>query len=91
MDGVTATGISSSTSVSTSTLAAGDELRQKQVRKRESHHPKWLEELHEVAGNLVLVAVGCHVAYLLLWKRPLALFMLFLVKPRAPKKNPPAA
>ena len=84
-------GFATSTSVSTSTLAAGDELRQKQVRKRESHHPKWLEEVHEVAGNLVLVAVGCHVAYLLLWKRPLALFMLFLVKPRAPKKNPPAA
>lgn len=45
-----------------------------------------LSEVHELAGNLLLAFVGMHVAYLLLFKRPLAKFMLFL--PRGTKKNP---
>ena len=48
-----------------------------------NHYPEWLEDVHEVAGNLVLVSVALHVTYLLLWKRPLALFMLFL-RPAGP-------
>ena len=45
-----------------------------------------LSEVHELAGNLLLAFVGMHVAYLLLFKRPLAKFMLFV--PRGTKKNP---
>jgi energy-coupling factor transporter ATP-binding protein EcfA2 len=37
-----------------------------------------IEEVHEVLGNLLMFLVGGHVAYLLLFKRPLARFMLFL-------------
>jgi cytochrome b len=47
-----------------------------------------LGEIHELAANLLLLFVGMHVAYLLLFKRPLAKFMLFL--PRAKRKNPDA-
>jgi cytochrome b len=47
-----------------------------------------LSEVHELAGNLLLLFVGLHVSYLLLFKRPLAKFMLFL--PRGAKKKPPA-
>ncbi|MBK8200078.1 MAG: cytochrome b/b6 domain-containing protein [Acidobacteria bacterium] len=49
-----------------------------------------LSEIHELAGNLFLPLVGLHVAYLLLFKRPLAKFMLFL--PRgARRKQPPTS
>lgn len=45
-----------------------------------------LSEIHELAGNLLLATVGMHVTYLLLFKRPLAKFMLFL--PRTGRKKP---
>ncbi len=48
-----------------------------------------LSEVHELAGNLLLPLVGMHVAYLLLFKRPLAKFMLFV--PRGVKKKSPPA
>lgn len=37
-----------------------------------------LGEVHELFGNLLLLLVGSHVAYLLVFKRPLARFMLFM-------------
>ena len=43
-----------------------------------------IEEVHEVLGNLLMFLVGGHVAYLLLFKRPLARFMLFLRPARRP-------
>jgi len=43
-----------------------------------------IEEVHEVLGNLLMFLVGGHVAYLLLFKRPLARFMLFLKPARHP-------
>lgn len=39
-----------------------------------------LGELHETMGNLLMLIVILHVSYLLLFKRPLALFMLFASK-----------
>lgn len=45
-----------------------------------------IEEVHEVLGNLLMVLVGGHVAYLLLFKRPLARFMLFLQPARRPER-----
>jgi cytochrome b len=41
----------------------------------------WLGELHEATANLLLVFVATHVIYLLLFKRQLALFMLFRPSP----------
>ena len=46
-----------------------------------------LSEVHELSANLLLLFVGLHVAYLILFKRPLAKFMLFL--PRGGKPKPP--
>ncbi len=37
----------------------------------------WLKELHEFAANMMLLFVGLHVSYMLLFRRPLAGFMLF--------------
>lgn len=39
-----------------------------------------LEETHELFANLLLLLVGMHVTYLLVFKRPLAKFMLFIPK-----------
>jgi len=57
-------------------------------RERSEKHPEWLEETHELAGNLVLISVTLHVIYLFLFKRPLALFMLFMNKPTTRKRAP---
>lgn len=40
-----------------------------------------LSEVHEVLGNLLMMIVALHVSYLLLFKRPLARFMLFVDDP----------
>lgn len=39
-------------------------------------------ELHEGLSNVLMIIVGLHVAYLFLFKRPLARFMLFIATPR---------
>jgi cytochrome b len=38
----------------------------------------WLQELHEFSANLMLLFVGIHVSYMILLRRPLAMFMLFV-------------
>ncbi len=48
--------------------------------KTESFLDEALEEKYEFFGNLLLIFVGLHVSYLLLFKRPLAKFMLFVPK-----------
>ncbi|MFH1157284.1 MAG: cytochrome b/b6 domain-containing protein [Pseudomonadota bacterium] len=40
-----------------------------------------MAETHELFANLLLLLAGMHVTYLLLFKRPLARFMLFVPKP----------
>ena len=40
----------------------------------------FLSESHEFLANVMLLFVGMHVTYLILFKRPLALFMLFMPK-----------
>ena len=37
----------------------------------------WLRELHGFSANLMLLFVGLHVSYMILLRRPLAMFMLF--------------
>jgi cytochrome b len=39
-------------------------------------------EAHELFANLMLLFVGMHVSYLVLFKRPLAKFMVFVAKPK---------
>jgi cytochrome b len=51
---------------------------------------KALKEAHEVLANLMLLTVGAHVGYLLLFRRPLARFMLFL-PPAARPATPPGS
>jgi cytochrome b len=43
---------------------------------------EWLEELHETFGNALLISVLLHVSYLLAFKRPLALYMLYARRPK---------
>jgi cytochrome b len=38
----------------------------------------WLGELHGFAANLMLLFVGLHVSYVILLRRPLAMFMMFV-------------
>lgn len=57
-------------------------------RPKRSLADKALKEAHEVLANLMLLAVGAHVGYLLVFRRPLARFMLFL-PPAVRKPTPP--
>jgi 3-ketosteroid 9alpha-monooxygenase subunit B len=42
-----------------------------------------LGEIHELSANLLIIFVALHVSYLAIFKRPLALFMIFARTPRA--------
>lgn len=42
------------------------------------YEDEFLEELHEFFANMMILFVGIHVTYLILFKRPLAKFMLFM-------------
>jgi cytochrome b561 len=66
--------------------AMADEARRD--RPKRSLAEKALKEAHEVLANLMLLTVGAHVGYLLLFCRPLARFMLFL-PPAAHAATPP--
>lgn len=46
-------------------------------------------EAHEVLANLLMLLIVTHVSYLLLFKRPLALFMLFFHTPAKKKDGAP--
>jgi cytochrome b len=62
-------------------FADDEERERKNPHKVEkSFFEEALEDIHEFFGNLLLVFVGFHVSYLILFKRPLAKFMLFLPK-----------
>lgn len=45
-----------------------------------------MTEIHEVFSNIMLLFVGMHVSYLVLFRRPLAKFMLFLPRQAAKDK-----
>lgn len=47
-------------------------------RARDRKENETLEEIHETTANLLVLFVVLHVAYLLAFKRRMALFMLFL-------------
>lgn len=58
----------------------GDEGERRGAGHAESDGDEAVGEVHELLANLLLAFVGAHVTYLLLFKRPLARFMLFLPK-----------
>jgi cytochrome b len=57
---------------------------------RDGKENEALEEVHETAANLLVLFVVLHVAYLLAFKRPMALFMLFAREAGAPATGRPA-
>lgn len=56
---------------------------------RDGKENEVLEEVHETAANLLVLFVVLHVTYLLVFKRPMALFMLFLRDAGAPSARKP--
>ena len=56
------------------------EDEENEEEKGESFYDEALGEMHELFANLLLLFVGIHVSYLLLFKLPLAKFMLFIHK-----------
>lgn len=60
---------------------AGEDAEEGERGEAEEGGP--LGEVHEAFGNALMLLVASHVAYLLLFKRPLARFMLFV-----PAKKP---
>jgi len=48
---------------------------------KENEEESIVSEIHEFFSNLLLLAIGMHASYLLLFRRPLAKFMLFLSTP----------
>ncbi|MGE0271832.1 MAG: cytochrome b/b6 domain-containing protein [Alphaproteobacteria bacterium] len=62
------------------TALADDDGSRNRERARDREHREdggLLGEAHEVLANWLMVIVALHVSYLLLFKRPLALFMIF--------------
>jgi cytochrome b len=56
---------------------------------RDGKENEALEEVHETAANLLVLFVVLHVTYLLVFKRSMALFMLFLRDAGAPSARKP--
>lgn len=70
---------------------AGEARAQGERREASEREGGGSDDLHEFFANLLMLLVGLHVAYLLLFKRSLARFMLFLSPPRPPVVVVPGA
>lgn len=77
--------VSSSTIISE---ARSDEQHARREHSEEDEEEGLLSEAHEFFGNLLVLVVGLHVTYLLLFKRPVALFMLFLDRRKSESVGP---
>ena len=75
MDGGKAIGLANAEIIST---AYADDDEGEREQEQEHEEGGILGEVHEFFANLMLAFVGMHVAYLLLFKRTLAKFMLFV-------------
>jgi 3-ketosteroid 9alpha-monooxygenase subunit B len=64
-------------SVEMVSTAYADDDREEQSENEEKG---LMTEAHELSANLLLLFVGMHVTYLLMFKRPLSKFMLFIPK-----------
>jgi cytochrome b len=74
-----ATGLATSSSVQKDTdgaaLGEAGEEREGDVGEGEEGGP--LGEIHELFGNALMLLIASHITYLLIFKRPLARFMVF--------------
>lgn len=64
--------------------AHADEKRDRAKRHERGWGGELIEEAHEFFANFLMLVVTVHVAYLLAFKRPIALFMIFLEPRRGP-------
>src|SRR5690606_28600075 len=71
-------GVAASGAVSVACAVAG---RERAGRWSSHRADDLIEDAHEAFANFLMLVVGVHVAYLLTFKRPIALFMMF-VEPR---------
>ncbi len=69
----------------------GRERRQDAGARGEEQEHGIVGELHEGLSNVLMIIVGLHVAYLFLFKRPLARFMLFIAAPKPREAAPDRA
>jgi cytochrome b len=70
--------------VATETVSAlEDEGAEERQREEHKEHGA-LKEIHEIFANLLMILVILHASYFLAFKRPMALFMLFLREAGAP-------
>lgn len=74
MDRGKAVGITNAELIATARADDGED-------KHGSNEDSFLSESHELFANMLLLFVGMHVAYIVLFKLPLAKFMLFIPKP----------
>lgn len=70
MDGGRAIGLADATFIAPA-FANGD------AQDDDGQRDEFMEEIHEALSNLLIIFVVLHAAYLLLFKRPLARFMLY--------------
>ncbi len=59
--------------------------KRKHKREREDEQDSFVEEVHEALSNLMIFFVAMHITYIILFRRPLAKFMLFISKDRPAK------
>lgn len=87
MDRGRAIGIASARDELTAASPAKPRAEPTKLAVREEHEAEGddeglMSEAHEFLANLLVGFVGLHVGYLLLFKRPLARFMLFIDRPK---------
>jgi cytochrome b len=78
MDRGKALGVSSYLESVSTAFTNGDEAEGREIENDEN---EILEEIHEFFANLLVLFVVLHVSYLLIFKRSLAKFMLFISSP----------
>lgn len=78
-----ALGVAASGAVS---VAYADEDRERAGRRSSHGSDDLIEDAHEAFANFLMLIVGVHVAYLLTFKRPIALFMMFIEPRRGPDR-----
>lgn len=87
MDRGRALGINAAVAVSGAQANDGKTIELRSREHRDDDRHGLLGEVHEALGNMILPIVALHVLYLLLFKRPLARFMLFFDTPAPPSPS----
>jgi cytochrome b len=67
--------------IGSSALADSGSGSERDAHEEEDGDESFVGEVHEVLANLLMLLIVTHVSYLVLFKRPLALFMLFFHTP----------